>query len=252
MRKSAAAAPRGPVLILGARSGIARAVAERYAARGHPLQLALRDPGRLAATAEDIRHRHGVAVTLLAFDALAVDGHHAFVAALPELPAIAISAVGVLGDQGESERDGGAAILVLRANFEGPASVLAHLANAFAARGSGTIVGISSVAGERGRRKNYVYGAAKAGMTAFLSGLRARMRDAGVHVVTVLPGPVATAMTAGRTLPPLVTATAEEVAVAIERAVDRRRSVIYVRPVWRYIMIAVRAMPESLFRRLRL
>jgi decaprenylphospho-beta-D-erythro-pentofuranosid-2-ulose 2-reductase len=246
------AVDRGPVLILGARSGIGMAVALRYAARGHPLQLALRDPGRLAVAAEVIRRRHRVAVTLIAFDALDIDGHAAFVDALPELPAIAVSAVGLLGDQGESERDGHAASLVLRANFEGPASVLAHLANAFAARGSGTIVGISSVAGERGRRKNYVYGAAKAGMTAFLSGLRARMMEAGVHVVTVLPGPVATAMTAGRRLPPLVTATAEEVAVAIERAVDRRRSVIYVRPLWRFVMAAVRALPEPLFRRLRL
>jgi decaprenylphospho-beta-D-erythro-pentofuranosid-2-ulose 2-reductase len=111
--------------------------------------------------------------------------------------------MGTQEENAASPRDRGA---VMRANFEGPASIFAHLANAMEARGSGTLVGISSVAGERGRASNYVYGSAKAGFTAFLSGLRNRLAKKGVHVVTVLPGFVATAMTEGLDLPERLTA----------------------------------------------
>jgi short-subunit dehydrogenase len=138
---------------------------------------------------------------------------------------------------------------VIRSNFEGPAMALAELANRFEARGSGVLVGISSVAGERGRASNYVYGAAKAGFTAYLSGLRNRLAKRGVHVVTVLPGFVATRMTEGMDLPARLTAQPGEVAEAVLRAVERRRDVIYVRPVWRVVMGIIRAMPEPVFKR---
>ncbi|MBU6166535.1 MAG: SDR family oxidoreductase [Alphaproteobacteria bacterium] len=241
-----------PVLILGARSDIGLAVARRFARDGHPLQLAARNAIGLADDAADMALRHGVAVTLHEFDALACGGHAAFVASLPELPGIAVCCVGLLGDQIENERDIAAATLVLRSNFEGPASVLAALANAFAARGSGTLVGISSVAGERGRASNYVYGAAKAGFTAFLSGLRNRLTRHGVQVISVLPGFVATRMTAGLALPARLTAQPEAVADAIASAVRRRCDVVYVLPVWRIIMAVIRLIPEPLFKRMRL
>ena len=240
------------VLILGAGSDIARAVAHRFAAAGHPLQLAARDPARLQADRTDLELRHGVPVTLHAFDALDIGAHADFVAGLPALPGIAVSAVGLLGLQDESERDPAAAARVLRSNLEGPAAILAELANRFEARGSGTLVGISSVAGERGRATNYVYGAAKAGFTAFLSGLRNRLARRGVHVVTVLPGFVATKMTEGMALPARLTAEPDEVAAAIEAAVRQRRDVIYVRPVWRLVMAVIRAIPEPLFKRLKI
>ena len=241
-----------PVLILGARSDIGRAVAHAFAADGHPVQLAARAPADLDADARDIALRHGVAVTVHAFDALAIDGHAAFVDGLPELPRIAVCAVGLMGRQEENARDPAAAALVLRSNFEGPASILAELANRFEARGSGTLVGISSVAGERGRATNYVYGAAKAGFTAFLSGLRNRLARRGVHVVTVLPGFVATRMTEGMDLPARLTAQPEEVARAIVRAVARRRDVIYVRPIWRLVMAVIRSIPERLFKEMKI
>ena len=240
------------VLILGARSDIARAVAHRFAALGHSVQLAARNSDSLQPDKTDIALRYGVAVSLHEFDALDLGSHAAFLDALPELPAIAVCAVGFMGDQPASERDIFAAIEVMRSNYEGPASIFAHLANRFAERGSGTLVGISSVAGDRGRAVNYIYGSAKAGFTAFLSGLRNRLAKQGVHVITVLPGFVATRMTEGMDLPARLTADPDDVAKAIERAVAKRRNVIYVRPVWRIIMAIIRTIPEAIFKRLKL
>jgi hypothetical protein len=139
---------------------------------------------------------------------------------------------------------------VLLSNFNGPANLLALIANRFAARGSGTIVGVSSVAGDRGRARNYVYGAAKAGFTAFLSGLRARFARSRLRVVTVKPGYVRTRMTDGMALSPLLTASPEQVALAIRRAELAGRSVIYVGWKWRVIMTIVRMIPEPIFKRL--
>ncbi len=196
--------------------------------------------------------RYGVSVSLHEFDALAVDTHEAFVAALPELPQIAVCAVGLMGQQADNERDLAAAARVMRSNYEGPASILAILANHFEERGNGSIVGISSVAGDRGRATNYVYGSAKAGFTAFLSGLRNRLATRGVHVVTVLPGFVATQMTEGMDLPARLTAEPGEVAEAIARAVERKKDVIYVRPIWRLIMLIIRNIPERIFKRMKI
>lgn len=243
---------KDPVLVLGARSDIGRAIARAFAAQGHPVQLAARGAASLEADRVDMEVRHRVPVTLHDYDALDLEGLGAFLDGLPALPSVAVCAVGLMGTQGESERDPRAAARVIRSNLEGPAAALAELANRFEARGSGVIVGISSVAGERGRASNYVYGAAKAGFTAYLSGLRNRLAGKGVHVVTVLPGFVATRMTEGMDLPARLLAQPEEVAEAVVRAVERRRDVIYVRPVWRAVMGVIRALPEPVFKRTRL
>lgn len=243
---------KGAVLILGAGSDIGIATAQAYAAAGHPIQLAARRPDALEAAAKDLALRNNVAVTCHVFDALETDSHADFVAGLPELPEIAVSAVGLMRDQTEGEQDTGAGIVVLRSNFEGPAHIFAVLANHFAARGSGCLIGISSVAGERGRATNYTYGAAKAGYTAYLSGLRNRLAEDGVHVLTVLPGFVRTQMTAGMDLPDRLTAEPEEVAAAIFRAATKRRDVLYVRPIWWLVMTVIRNIPEAIFKRLKI
>lgn len=240
-----------PVLLLGARSDIALACAHAFGAAGHPLILAARDPARLEPARTDLALRYGVEVQLLPLDVLD-ETAESFVARLPVLPQIAISAVGLLGDQAESQRESAAAALVLRTNFEGPALLLGALAEAMEARGSGTLVGISSVAGERGRASNYVYGAAKAGFTAYLAGLRHRLAGSGVHVLTVLPGFVATAMTEGMDLPERLTAEPQEVGAAIYRAVEKRRNLVYVRPVWQLIMAIIRNIPEPIFKKTKL
>jgi len=239
-------------LILGATSDIARACARRYGAEGYALQLAGRDVAALEADARDLRLRCGVAVTCHTFDALAVEGFAAFVESLPALPDTVICAVGAMGDQAVSEQDPQAAARVMRANYEGPALILGLLARRMQARGHGVLVGISSVAGDRGRASNYVYGSAKAGFTAFLSGLRNRLSGTDVQVITVKPGFVATRMTEGMDLNPRLTAQPDAVAGAIWRAQKHRRDVIYVKPVWRLVMSVIRLLPEVLFKRTRL
>lgn len=231
---------------------MAMALAHTFGARGHPLQLAARNVADLEAAKTDLELRHNVSVSLHELDALAPETHADFVSNLGELPEIAISAIGYMGDQTASEQDPAAAAQVMRSNFEGPANLLGILANHFVARGSGTLVGISSVAGDRGRATNYIYGSAKAGFTAYLSGLRNRLAKVGVHVLTVLPGFVATRMTEGMDLNPKLTAEPEAVAEAIARACDRQKNVIYVLPIWWLVMLIIRNIPERIFKKLSL
>lgn len=228
------------------------AIARAFAADGHAIALAARNAATLEIDKADIALRHGVDVTLHEFDALDYDGHDAFVDSLPALPETVVCAVGYMGEQEENERDMATARLVLRSNFEGPASILGLLANRFEARGSGTIIGISSVAGDRGRATNYVYGSAKAGFTAFLSGLRNRLAGKGVHVLTVKPGFVATKMTEGMNLPEKLTTDPDKLADAVLRAAKARRNVIYVKPVWALVMLIICNIPESIFKKLRI
>ncbi|MCM2562320.1 SDR family oxidoreductase [Lutimaribacter sp. EGI FJ00015] len=240
------------VLVLGGRSDIGRAVAHRFAAAGHPVALAARNAPDLEADRADIAIRHDVEATLHEFDALDTDALGDFVDAFDPVPGIVVSAIGAMGDQTTSETDPAAAAQVMRINYEAPAQVLELFAARMAARGGGTLVGISSVAGDRGRAVNYVYGSAKAGFTAYLSGLRNRLWGTGVHVVTVKPGFVETRMTEGMDLPGALTARPEAVAETIFQAVARGRSVVYVKPVWRAIMIIIGAIPEPIFRRTRI
>jgi decaprenylphospho-beta-D-erythro-pentofuranosid-2-ulose 2-reductase len=162
---------------------------------------------------------------------------------------VVVSVIGLLGDQARAEADPDHAATIMRSNFEGPALILGLFAERFLSRGSGTIVGISSVAGDRGRASNYVYGSAKAGFSVFLSGLRNRTANRGVHVLTVKPGFVRTRMTEGKNLPRAVTAQPDEVAQAIWRGVSKQKDQIYVRPIWAVIMFIIRSLPESFFKK---
>lgn len=245
-------AKRKTALVIGATSDIGRAIARRLADEGYALQLAARDAARLERDARDIRLRAGSPVTTHRCDVLGDDGGVSFLAELDPWPDVAVCVVGLLGDQSENERDGAAAERVMRTNYLGPALVLGALAQRFERLGDGVLVGVSSVAGERGRASNYVYGSAKAGLTAFLSGLRQRLASAGVQVMTVKPGYVRTRMTAGLNLPPLLTAQPAEAAEAVARGIRRRGDVVYVRRVWRLVMGLVRAIPEFAFKRMNL
>lgn len=240
------------VLILGANSDIARAIARAYAKAGRGLILAARRHERLEADVVDLKLRHGIAARTVEFDALDVAGHARFLDALGALPDTVVSVVGFMGEQAANERDPEAASLVMRSNYIGPAAILGEAANRMVARGAGVVVGISSVAGERGRARNYVYGSAKAGFTAFLSGLRNRLHGTGVRVITVLPGYVVTRMTEGLPTPGLLAAQPDEVAAAVLAAERQHRDVIYVRPIWRLVMAIIRAIPEPVFKRLHI
>jgi short-subunit dehydrogenase len=241
---------KGHVLILGAKSDIAMAIAHRFAKAGHPIQLAARDVQSLETARADIAVRYDVAVGIYDFDALAVDSHAKFATDLDPLPQIVICVVGYMGEQSENERKMQETVTVMRSNYEGPASILGVFANHFEERGSGVLVGISSVAGERGRATNYVYGSAKAGFTAFLSGLRNRLAKKNVHVLTVLPGFVATKMTEGLDLPAKLTAQPSEVGETVFDAVRKGRNVVYVRKIWFVIMTIITNIPERVFKKL--
>lgn len=245
-------ADRGPVMIIGALSDVGRALARVYGHEGHPLILAARRAERLIPDVQDLSVRCGVPVRSVELDVLDLAEHGAFLDALGGLPEIVICVVGLLGGQQEAEKSWSQADLIVRTNYLGPVCLLGEIANRMQARGSGCIIGISSVAGDRGRASNYIYGSAKAGFTAFLSGLRNRLSRHGVSVVTIKPGFIDTSMTRNMALPPALTAQPAEIAEAILRAQTHGRDVVYLRPVWRLIMWIIRMIPESLFKRLKI
>lgn len=238
-----------PVLILGARSDIGKALARGYAARGCEVILAAR--GDISADATDLALRSGAKVRSVGFDVIDSEPE-AFFDALGVVPGTVVMVAGLLGDQAESAADDAAAQRVMDSNYNGPARYLLAAARRMAGLPGGCIIGISSVAGERGRASNFVYGSAKAGFTAFLSGLRNAHAKSGLHVMTVKPGFVRTQMTAGLKLPPVMTAEPGQVADAIIAAHERRRDVIYTLGRWRPVMAIIRAIPEPVFKRLSL
>lgn len=241
------------LLLVGATSDIGRATALRYGEAGWRVLLAARDPDAAQRNAADLSARTGAAVSVHRIDVLESGAIETFVDGLPVLPDTVVCVVGELGEQVRAQTDLDHAARVMRTNFEGPALLLGVLAERFLGRGSGTLVGVSSVAGDRGRGSNYVYGSAKAGFSAFLSGLRNRLAASGIRVVSVKPGFVRTRMTAGMKLPGPLTAEPDEVARAIfEAAENGRADVVYVRGVWRVVMMVIRAIPERIFKRLRL
>ncbi|EKO37795.1 MAG: short-chain dehydrogenase of unknown substrate specificity [Solidesulfovibrio magneticus str. Maddingley MBC34] len=236
------------VAILGANSDIALALARQLAAHDHAsLVLASRDQDRLNAAAVDLAKDCDTDVAVRHFDALDFAGHAAFFDSLDPMPDVLVLAFGLLGDQAAGQRDFAAARAVIDTNFTAAASILEIAADRFAKRGHGTIVGLTSPAGERGRKSNYLYGAAKAGLTTLLSGLRHRLAGSGVRVVTVIPGWTKTRMTAATPTPERLTASPERVAGDIRKALHGKADVLYTPWFWRPIMALVRALPEKLF-----
>ncbi|MFK4490586.1 SDR family oxidoreductase [Bradyrhizobium sp. USDA 336] len=242
---------RKSVLVLGGSSDMGRATARAFAKAGYDVALAGRDVAALEPDAADLRARYNVEVGVHTFDVLDTASFEGFVAGLPALPHVVISIVGLLGVQESAQSDLAHATAIMRSNYEGPALILGLFAEKFLGRGSGTLVGVSSVAGDRGRASNYVYGSAKAGFSAFLSGLRARASRGGVHVVTVKPGFVRTRMTEGMKLIGPLTVEAPVVGAEILRAVESKTDIIYVSGKWRLVMLIIKTLPEAVFKKLR-
>lgn len=236
------------VLIIGAKSDIARATAREYAKHGYDLYLAARNSDDLEEFANDIIVRLDRKVTTHELDVLDYTTHQAFYDQFEEKPLGAISAVGYLGDQVKAQSDFEEANLIIDSNYTGVVSLFNIIANDFEQRRSGFIVGVSSVAGDRGRKSNYLYGSAKAALTAYLSGLRNRLYDAQVHVMTVKPGFVATRMTEEMDLPEKLTAQPERVALDIYKAQQKKMNVIYTKRIWRWVMLIIKAIPEWKFK----
>jgi short-subunit dehydrogenase len=224
------------ILVLGATSGIAEATCRIWAAEGAQLFLVARNAEKLAAVADlDDTEKHAELLTHAVNSLTGMD--------------IAYLAHGILGDQARGEQEFEHAAQIIYTNFLAPVSLLTWLANYCVQRHAGTLAVLSSVAGERGRKSNYIYASSKAGLTAFLSGLRNRIDREGVTVMTIKPGPVNTSMTAHINIRK---ADVKKVAATIVKAIDKRVDTLYVPIIFLPIMFIVRHIPERIFKKLNL
>lgn len=251
MSRKSVEATTGTWIILGASSSMGRSFAASLAAKGDDIVLAGRDMDDMARTAGDIHISTGRTVDVVKFDATDYQGHQAFAAAMAQKIGIinVVLLFGLMPEQDEMDVDVSKALSCIEATFTGAVSILHHLAPVMETRGGGTIIGVGSVAGDRGRLKNYVYGSAKAGLHTYLAGLRNRLGRSGIHVMTVKPGFVDTSMTWG--LPGLfLVASPDQVADSCIKAAAKGRDEIYVPWFWWGIMTIIRNVPEKIFKKL--
>ena len=243
------------VLIIGATSAIAGACARLWAEQGAEFFLVARNPERLEQVAADLCVRGAAAVTCHCMDATDIVAHRAMLesclVALQQID-IALIAHGTLPDQSTCEREVDVALREFASNGTSVIALLTCLANQFEAQRLGTLAVISSVAGDRGRPSNYLYGTAKAAVSTFCEGLRARLFKVGVHVIDIRPGFVDTPMTQGLPLPGVLVASPERVAQVMVRGIERKVDVLYAPGFWRLIMLIIRSLPRPLFKRLSL
>jgi decaprenylphospho-beta-D-erythro-pentofuranosid-2-ulose 2-reductase len=255
----------GGHVVLGATSEIGRAVALEIAAAFGKVVVAGRDLSELEVVAEDVRVRTGAAVTPLRWEATAYDEHAGFVeqciAAFGSVDGV-VACQGFMADQQQAADDWRLTNEMIAVNYAAAVSVLNRFANYFESRASTAaktarencyVCGVSSVAGDRGRQSNYLYGSTKAAFSAYLAGLRNRLHRSGVAVITVKPGFVDTSMTWGL-LNADSPAVAKPARIARDtlRAIQKRKNVVYTPWFWRPIMLIIRSIPELLFKRLRL
>ena len=240
------------VLILGATSDMAVALAKKFASKGHNIQLAARNADRLKSLQSDLSIRYNIVSSIHEFDAVKFEQHQSFWNSLTPKPDITISVMGYMNDNEKVIADQNETLKTIHTNYSGPVSILNIAAHEYMAKKQGTIVGISSVAGMRGRQSNYIYGSAKAGFTAYLSGLRNKLFHHKVHVLTVLPGFVYTKMTEHLNLPKLLTAQPENVADAVYKGIRKKKNVVFVKWFWRWIMLIITSIPEFMFKKKKL
>jgi len=242
------------ILVLGATSGIAEATCRIWAAEGASLFLVARNGEKLAAVAADLKVRGAAYVGTAVADLDDTDNHPALLAhAINSLAGmdVAYLAHGILGDQTAAEQDFNTAAQIIHTNFVSPVSLLTWLANYCVQRHAGVLAVISSVAGDRGRKSNYLYGSSKAGLTAFLAGLRNRIDREGVTVLTIKPGPIKTAMTTGMKGSEKF-ADVTQTAQTIVNAIAAKKDNLYVPFQWQPIMFVIRNIPDRIFKKLNL
>jgi short-subunit dehydrogenase len=240
------------ILILGGTSDMAISIAEEYLSNQYKIILAARSLERLDIIKRDLQIKLDGEIDIRQFDAADIQSHVEFVRSLDPLPEITLCAFGYLGDQSTAKRSIEECLKIINVNFTGAVSVLNLISECYKSKRAGTIIGLSSVAGERGRQSNYIYGSAKAAFTSYLSGLRNELFHFGCHVMTVKPGFVNTKMTEHLELNPWLTAEPKQVAKAVYRGAKRKRNTIYVLKVWWLIMLVIRYLPEAIFKRLKL
>ena len=240
------------VLILGANSDMALATARQFAQKEKAaITLASRDLGALQKKATDLAIRYQAQCDAVFFNATDYQSHNAFYESLPAKPDVVVAAFGYLGDQRKSQDDFQEARKIMETNYIGAVSILELVAADMERRRNGWIICISSVAGDRGRQSNYIYGSAKGALTIYLSGLRSRLFKKNVQVMTVLPGFVRTKVTEGLDLPERLVSEPDQVAEKIYNSY-RRRNILYSSMKWRLIMLIIKHIPEVIFKRLSL
>ena len=242
------------ILVIGATSAIAQACIRLWAAEGAGFFLVARDAEKLAALADDLRAR-GSTVDTFQMDANDTTAHAAMIEQVFQAGQgldIALIAHGTLPGQSACERDAALTLREFSTNGLSVIALLTELANRFEQQRGGALAAITSVAGERGRPSNYVYGSAKAAVSVFCEGLRARLFKAGVSLTDIRPGFVATPMTRGLPLPTRLTATPEAVARRIVAGIARKADVLYAPFFWFPVMLAIRCIPGALFKRMKL
>lgn len=241
------------VLVIGAAADVGREICHQYAKAGYNLVLAARNISRLANDKSDYEIRYNVSVSLLELDVTDYWSHQKLLEPLLQNCEGVVYVAGYLGDNDKAKTDWDEAQNIIDVNYTGAVSCLNLAAQVFEERKSGWLVGIGSVAGERGRQSNYYYGSAKAAFTAYLSGLRNRLQASNVQVLTVKPGFIATKMVAHMPpTPPPLTANPQQVAKAVFKAQQKKKNVRYTLGVWRLIMLIIKLIPEPIFKKLKL
>lgn len=244
-----------PLLVLGANSLIAQAAAANFAGAGHEIIFAGRNIDELSKLANDFNIRYKVTCYAEQFDALLYSSHKQFfenvLSKMRDLDYVLI-AFGYLGVQEKAQKDFTEAHKVIETNYTGVVSICELAAAEFESKKRGNIAIISSVAGDRGRQSNYIYGSAKGGLTVYSGGLRNRLSKSGVNVLTIKPGFVDTPMTYGMPLPKLLLASPQKVGKDIYRAMVKQKSVVYTPFYWRGIMQIIKSIPEFIFKKLKL
>lgn len=236
------------LVILGGNSDIGLAIAHKYAqVKGAHITLASRSLEELQKKAQDIEIRYLVNASAKYFDITDYQSHEEFYQGLEPKPDGVVLACGYTNDQVIAQRSFNEAFKSISVNYIGAVGILEIVARDFERKGRGFIIGISSVAGDRGRQANYIYGSAKSGLSTYLSGLRNRLHTANVQVLTVKPGFVRTKMTKDKDLPEKLVAEPEDTARDIFQAQQKGKGVIYTKWFWRYIMLIIRLIPEKIF-----
>lgn len=238
------------ILIIGAKSDIGKALARKYAENGYSLYLAARNSKYLQDFANDIKIRNNNDVKCIDLDILDYSSHQLIYRSLEIKPIGVIAVAGYLGEQKMAQINFDESQKIINTNYTGLVSLLNIISYDFENNKTGFIIGISSVAGDRGRKSNYIYGSSKSALSTYLSGLRNQLYESQVHVMTVKPGFVYTKMTKGMDLPKRLTAEPEEVAEAIYNAQQTGKDILYIKSIWRLVMFFIRNIPEWKFKRM--
>ncbi len=237
------------ILIVGATNEVSKELAKIYAKERNNLYLAGRNISKLKDFADDLMKNHNINIELKELDIEKFNTHHDFYNSLEEKPNGVIILTGYYPEHKSAMHDWDLTYRSVNVNYAGPMSILNIISHDMENRKKGFIIGVSSVSGDRGRRKNYIYGSSKSAFSTYLSGLRNRLYENGVHVLTVKPGYIYTKISEKNNLPRKLTAQPIEIAKDIYKAQQSKKDIIYTKWSWKYIMFIVKNIPEFIFKR---